>query len=438
MVGKYLQSILCLTAFGVFTGYVFVNARLKDSQGDMILMVLLLLVLPRFARIDLSRYARFFTILFWSFLALSLSSVLFPPSPFAKLGWLVTTLYRVLFSWIIVCGMLNMHRPDRKVLRWGLTALCLLLASCYIVQQQGGAIQETLAVLSPFRPDDGKWHHKNYAMWQLLLMWGAIAFLWQRNRAGTLAAVMVWGASAAAIFSGTGKSSQLALAISTAVFLFAHVVSPERRYGLYCVLTIGAFLLVPLLWFAAAPLEPWLGPLLPGSVSYTMRLELYDYSAQLIGKEVVLGHGFGSTLYMPIPKGEVGWRPSCFPGGHAHNLPLQMMIDHGLLGLIFLASVLSLFYHYIHHAARQLRQAPAVWALFSSGLILFSLSYTIWKADIVLMYCMWLALIFASCSRHGRQTAGWLQKPKTTGLLLFFGVTAVACYAADYLYLAGR
>ena len=433
---RFIQPSLSFLVFLVFTGYVFLNARLQDTAGDMVLLVLLLLAVPRLSAMDLERSGRFFIALFWAFLALTLASVLFPPSPFAKLYWLVIALYRLLFASIIVFAMFNVSDLERVLLRWGLTSLCLLLAVLYVCEQQGLGIQEALKGFTPLRLDQSPWHDKNYAFWQLLLMWGSISLLWQRSPFCNFAAGVVLFASAVAIFISTSESSKLAIGISTAVFLFANGVRSKGRYPVYYCLVMSVVLL-PVLWVCLAPVKPLLAPVLPPIEAITTRMELFDYTASLIRKELVLGYGFGSTIFMPIPQGEVGWQ-FCFPGGHTHNLVLQFFIDHGLLGLMFITAVLSLFFHYLYHALEDNPQAPAIWALVTAGLVLFSLSYAIWNADIVLMYCMWLALIFAVASRHGRPVADWLLSPRFSVLFIFFGIIAFACYSVDYLFLAGK
>lgn len=433
---RFIQPSLSFLVFLVFTGYVFLNARLKDTTGDLVLLFLLLLAVPRLSAMDFDRSSRFFIALFWAFLALTLASVLFPPSHFAKFSWLVIALYRLLFSSIIVFALFNTSDLERVVLRWGLTTLCLLLAVLYICEQQGLGIQESLKEFTPLRLDQSPWHDKNYAFWQLLLMWGSISLLWQRSLFCNFAAGVVLFTSMAAIFVSTSESSQLAVAISTAVFLFANGVRSKGHYKLYYFLFMSVVLL-PVLWVCLAPVKPLLAQILPQVKAITNRVELFDYTASLIKKELVLGYGFGSTIFMPIPQGEVGWQ-FCFPGGHTHNLVLQFFIDHGLLGLIFIATVLSFFFHYLYHALEDNPQAPAIWALVMAGLVLFSLSYAIWNADIVLMYCMWLALIFSVSSRHGRPVAGWLCSPGPSQFFIFFGIIAFACYSVDYLFLAGK
>ena len=433
---KYIYPFLSLAIFLVFTGYVFLNARLQDAAGDMLLLFLLLLAVPRLAAMDFDRSGKFFIALFWAFLALTFASVLFPPSHFAKLHWLVIALYRLLFASIIVFAMFNTSDLERVLLRWGLTTLCLLLAVLYVGEQQGLGIQEALKGFTPLRLDQSPWHDKNYAFWQLLLMWGSISLLWQRSPFCNFAAVVVLFASATAIFISTSESSKLAIGISTAVFLFANGVRSTGRYPIYYCLVMSVVLL-PILWICLAPVKPLLAHILPPIQAITTRVELFDYTASLIRKELVLGYGFGSTLFMPLPPGTVGWQ-FCFPGGHTHNLVLQFFIDHGLLGLMFIAGVLSFFFHYLYHALEDNPQAPAIWALVMAGLVLFSLSYAIWNADIVLMYCMWLALIFAVSSRHGRPVANWLLSPRPSLLFIFFGIIAFACYSVDYLFLAGK
>lgn len=431
-----IQSLLALAVFFVFTGYTFLNARLVDAYGDMVLLVLLFLALPRLAAFDFAPNRRFLLSLFWAFLALALASVLFPPSPHAKLGWFVLALYRLVFAGMVVLALRNLGDLDRPVLRWGLATLCLLLAFAYLGDHLGWGVQEALQAYTPMRLDRSEWHDKNYAFWQLLLMWGAIALHWQRGRAGNLTALVLLLVSTAAIFVGTSESSQLALAVSLVVFLLAHGMGSRRHGWVYAVLILSVVAL-PVLWVCLAPVKPLLAPVLPQIKAITSRVELFDFTASMIKKELVLGYGFGSTLLMPIPKGQVGWQ-HCYPGGHTHNLTLQFLMDHGLLGLFFLTGLLACFCCWLRENLADSPQAPAVWALVIAGLVLFSLSYAAWMTDIVLMYGMWLGLVFAVTTRKGWPAGGWLAGPAPVFGAILFGLAAVLCYAVDYLFLAGR
>lgn|GEM_PF-1439089 len=433
---KIVAAVLCLAIFFVFTAYVFLNAQLQDKYGDLVFLVLLFLALPRLSMVRLPGYRPALIALFWSYLALTLASVLFPPSNHANVSWLVAAQFRLLFSSIIVLALLNLSETDRIVLRWGLAATCLLLSGLYILQCNGFAVQRNLAFLTPLDTDLSKWHDKNLAFWQLLLMWGSIGLLWGRSSPCTAAAVLVGALSLAAIFMSTSESSQLAAVISMAVFALFHLAWLRRKYFLYMAAAMST-VLVPVLWLFLTPVKPFIEKYLPAVHAVTVRLEMFDYTAGLIRKELLLGYGFSSTLYRTIPRGEVGDWPF-FPGGHTHNLPFQFLMDHGLLGLIFIGSVLALLVHYIYKATVSTAHAPAVLALLTGGLVLFSFSYSSWNSDVVLVYCMWLGLLFSTASRHDLRVAQWLENPWLVRGIMLFGATAVACYGVDYHFLAHR
>jgi hypothetical protein len=171
-VERIVGALSGLAIFFVFTAYVFLNAQLQDKYGDLVFLVLLFLALPRLGMVRLPGYRPALIALFWSYLALTLASVLFPSSAHANVSWLVAAQYRIIFSALIVLSLLNLSEIDRVVLRWGTAALCLLLSTLYILQHNGFAVQESLAFLSPLKTDLSDWHDKNFAIWQLLLMWG--------------------------------------------------------------------------------------------------------------------------------------------------------------------------------------------------------------------------------------------------------------------------
>ena len=436
-VKKYLQAGQCLALFFIFTGYTFLNANLKDTAGDLVLLLLLVLALPRL--IDLrfpAAFVRFFLALFWCFLAMTLASVVFPPSGYVHQIWLVIALYRVLFAAPLVFAVLPLHDLDRPVLRWGLAALCLALAALDILEKQGCAVQDFLRHLSPLAVVHSPWHDKNYAFWQLLLMWGGISLLWRRGRAGNILAAVLLIFSGTAVFLGSSESSKLALVLSGLVFVLAHLLPVRSRSLLYWGAVL-ATVIAPILWVCLAPLKPLLAPVLPQMEGITVRVELFDSIAGFIRKELVLGYGFGSTPYLRMPTAEVGGLDR-FPGGHTHNLVLQFFADQGLFGLVFITALLLLLARYIKQANEESPQAPAVWALLISGLILFSLSYATWRADVVLMYTMWLSLLVAASARPDRLVADWLADNRYRVFFVFLGIAAILCYGVDYLLLAGR
>jgi hypothetical protein len=67
------------------------------------------------------------------------------------------------------------------------------------------------------------------------------------------------------------------------------------------------------------------------------------------------------------------------------------------LGACLLALVITELLSFIHNATCERENAPAVWAMFGSGLVIFSFSFDMWLPDVVLTYCMWIAMIRLSC-----------------------------------------
>src|SRR5262249_23706060 len=100
--------------------------------------------------------------------------------------------------------------------------------------------------------------------------------------------------------------------------------------------------------------------------------------------------GFGSAPAVLAP----------FPletGGHPHNIVLYFWLELGISGAFLLAIAVTALLSFIHNTTCCRQHAPAVWALFSSGLVLFSFSFDLWFLGIVLAYDMWLAMIMLSC-----------------------------------------
>lgn len=437
---NYIRSFSLLLIIVLFSLYAYFNACNNDKYGDLLFPVLLFFAIPRYFQYQQQPLSRTLVVLFWSFLGLTVASVLFPPSIYTSAGWLKESLYRLILASGIVVTVLKISRLDQKVLRWGLCTLCLSLFFFAILQCYGVIDKKILSSLTLLRVVEFGWNDKYYAFWFVFLIWGTVALLWRRGKGSTALAVVITICGFWSVFLTTSESAQLAAVVSLIVFLFCHLPFGSSRYPLYMTMFFCMFL-VPLCWMIFTPVMP----ISQDSILYNItqnisgikcRIPFYDVSTQLIRKEFILGYGFGSALSLPVPP-DAFRGSSTLPGGHPHNIVLLFFLEQGVFGFLWLTTAVFLLFNFIYKATLDRKGGPAVWALMISAQVIFSLSFDTWQADVVMIYAMLFVLLLVSVGN----TEGRIQQTGvdiTAGyFLIFFTVIGVICYATDFFLHSG-
>ncbi len=375
------------------------------------LLLLLVLALPRFflrQREPTKQHLLWF--FFTIYTCLALASFFFKASEYIRPDWTIGVLPSFIFGAIIVLSFEQMTEKESTLLGWGLFASSLVSASLYIMQSHGIDVHKFLASFSPLSAasPNHQWHWKNYAFWQVFLTWGVAAFFWRKSTLKTVLVIFVFFLSGFALFQSPiqsllAESAILAMGTGLIFFLLGHIQQKSFRTLLYssifCLLIFG-----PLIWLIVAPVQPGFNHLLHkigGEIGFsiTIRVETMDACAQLVRQQLFFGYGSGSTISIQTPVGTLqSWPGNLLPGGHPHNLGFLFLLEYGLVGLLFLAVILFWFMQYVSHSMDSQKQEPAALAILASAAVLFSLSYSIWQADVVLMYCMFLSLLVARCS----------------------------------------
>lgn len=391
-------SVLLGAVFIFYSYYVFLHAQLEDKYGDLMIVSLLFLAIPRvWDRREQRGHGQFVSLLFWVYIGLALLSIYFVVSEYIHPNYFIGTVWRFVFVYLVIVAMAYRSDSDIHILRPVLLFCSVLSAAGYILQTYSLDIQSLLVPLAHFSKNVGLWHDKNFAFWLVLLMWGAISYYWYHARYGFFVSFLIFVFSTWAVFLSTSESAQLAIAVSGVVFMFSHLPIKRYRYALYLFGYLSVIIL-PVIWICVAPVTPYLPQAMTSIQAIIIRSSLYDCCAFLIKKEILLGYGTGSITLMPISDcAVVGW-PHNFPGGHPHNVVFLFFLEYGLAGLLLLLFGLLLLFHYLFQVLEGKKQAPAVWALIASAWVLFSLSYSIWQADVVMTYAMFFALIVARCS----------------------------------------
>ena len=181
--GAAFSFLLILTIF-VFSFYAFFYGRNISKYGDILLVILFFITLPRYCGSQQKKCSNVLVVLFWSFLAIILSSVLFPPSIYADIGWLKKSLYRLMLAAGIVLSASNVTSLDKKVVRWGGVLLCLSLFTLSILVSYWVVGKNIFNNVFPFDVVRFAWNDKYYAFWFLFLMWSVVALLTNKGLVG--------------------------------------------------------------------------------------------------------------------------------------------------------------------------------------------------------------------------------------------------------------
>ena len=391
-------SVLLGSIFILYSYYTFLHARNDDKSGDLMIVSLLFLAIPRlWNRCEQQGHGQFVSLLFWAYIGLALLSTYFVVSGDINPNYFVGSVWRFVFVYFIVVAMRCRSDSDMQVLRPALLFCSVLSAAGYILQKYHIDIQSLLVPLAHFSKNAGPWHDKSFACGLVFLMWGAISCYWYHARYGFLISFLIFSLSTWAVFLSTSESAQLAIAVSIVVFLFSHIQIKRYRYVLYLSGYLSVIIL-PVIWVCVAPVTQLLPQAMARISAIAVRFSLYDCCAFFIKKEILLGYGTGSVTLMRISDCAIAVWPQNFPGGHPHNFVFLFFLEYGLVGVLLLLFGLLLFFHYLFQVLDGRKQAPAVWALIASAWVIFSLSFSSWQADVVMMYAMFFALIVARCS----------------------------------------
>ena len=330
--------------------------------------------------------------LYVSFIGLSSASVFFPASEYIDINWLAEAILKLSLSSMIVICFVNTGKNFDPVLKWGLFSCCVVLLLMIILQQTLGiSLKEMLPEFADFNLVWHEWNRKYYSFWVLFLSWGTISLFWKKSPRDTFLAIAIMILAGLAIFSDYSDSARVAFIFSLIVFMLAHI--KWSKWFIFWNSMIGLYIfLLPLAWSLMAT-SGWVDSIksIQSLNNVDFRVDVYNFSAAEVSKQWFTGYGFGSTLSilrLGLPFDT---------GGHPHNIVFLFWLELGLFGAFLLFMVTTTLLSFIHQSTYNQTNSPSAWALFSSGLVIFSFSFDIWVTDIVLTYCMWLAMIMLSC-----------------------------------------
>lgn len=387
------NGLLLVLLFVFSTGYAYLNAR-NDWYGDIFLLTLLCLALPRLLGCSekLKTFYNRASFFLAGYLGLALISILVGQSDYVNDNWFIKSFFRIIPVFLIVLSTRLHNMFEVKLLEYLLPGLTLILAVTILAVHYELLDKQSLKFLTPWRVVDTIGNTKVFSFYLVFMMWVAIGFLWRKGKQQTAVSIIVCFITIWALFTTTSESAQLAVICSLLVFGLAHLKIKKGRYWVYLSVSL-IFLLIPLLWLIFYPImsqNPWniyndSSSFLRQNWAIGARIYLYEFCSEMVRKQMIFGYGFGSTLEIPIPSGKLpGW--SLLPGGHPHNLVFLILLEHGMIGFLWLSTMFVLFFNRLYKLIKQKIEEPAVWALLISGIVIFSLSFSIWYPDIVLTY----------------------------------------------------
>lgn len=380
------KPVILLTASALFTIYSFGYASNNFVSDYKVLLFLSFLIgLGLFQ----SRTFAFSNPLFFLYIAfLGLSTLSCLVLEYADVNRLIESLALLLLSSVIVIGFKTNRVNDICIMRWGLLGVLAIFVLSVNLLHLGVPVKQSLPNIADFQPVSNEWNQKYFSFWLSFLLWGFVGLNWKRGRFSTVFSIILIIFSGSSLLLGYSDSAKLAFFISLLVFVFTHFF--RLNYLLFWkTIIISYVFFFPLMWIILP--SQWLSIVktLPlNNVSF--RVDLYVFCSQLALKQFWTGYGFGSLAHIlqafPVPH-----------TGHPHNLVLQFWLELGVLGAVILCTALIILTTFIHNTTLGQDNAPAVWALMSSGITIFSFSFEIWRPPVVLMYSFWLAMIVLSC-----------------------------------------
>ncbi len=405
-VNLYIGKLSFVLIFSFLTGYIYLNAR-NDWYADIFLFILLFLsittIMSGADKLKLSDFRPIW--FFWVYLGIAISSFIFPPSKYLHLKWFISSFLRIGIASVIVFAIFNRIHQEKGLVRWLIPTLCLIISVVAYLVHYDVFSKADFSSLTLWPTFVGDWNYKAFGFFYVFLAWSTVAVMWGRSRLETALSCFLFISSIYLLFQFNSESAQLAAIVGLIVFILSHIPIRRGKYWVYLIVFL-LFIVIPVVWVLFGPFvsrEPMEvfndnSSFLKRYWSLGERVFIYEFCTGLVRENPFLGWGFGSTLSIPLAKGAVPLWVS-FPGKHPHNLPLLFMIDHGFFGFLFLTASTIYLFDYIYSKVEGRKEAPAIWALCISGQVIFSLSFSIWHPDVVLIYCAFFLFLLAALSR---------------------------------------
>lgn len=336
--------------------------------------------------------------IFCIFCGLSILTSITELGPYNHSDWMFSTASKFVFCALVVSVFTIDTFPANKITNQATIACCICLSLFIIIQNSGLNIKH-LFTNSYLEPVDSIWNEKYHSFWLVFLAWTAL-FLsssFCNTKRKKIVVCLIFTYASVAVFTSYSGSARLAWILSCCFFMISKV-NPKPFLKILTLLFILYLILFPFFWqiFPASCWE-WADSIYSRCFG---RFLLFETASNASFDRFFLGHGFGSTLSLPIhdylpelPNYNATLdrlknnNPSnLFPGKHPHNIISLIWLDFGLIGAIISSYFTYRFYLWVVPVAGNQHHGPYIIALLSSALVIFSFSFSIWQTDVVLTY----------------------------------------------------
>lgn len=402
-----LQTAL-VGAIVVFTTlYAYLNATLIDRIGDGTFVILFFLAFTLFL-LRGSQSNNAVIVGYWIYLGLSIISCAY--ADYASMDWLRTSFVRLSLCIFIPFYMLKLKPGDMGGVLFVLVCLTIILPILVILDHYNLFDKRWLSFITPLTVFEQlpygaeRWCGKYFSSWLVILTMGTAGLLWRAQSRGSKSLIaVIFLISTVAVLLLPSNGARLAIICSVGLFVIFNFVPYRKYFKMYCV---GLFLpvVVPLL------LTFLIIVFLSGSVgnvstagksqlveSILARVVFYDDVVTVFKDKPVIGQGFGSVRNLYYSQGgdiiDTGGERDVFLGGHPHSIPLLVLLEHGLIGVMLYLGAMFLFFREIYKRSAKDDKSEFVLPMFLSFSIMYSLSFSIWQADVVLLILFFFLMI---------------------------------------------
>lgn len=295
---------------------------------------------------------------------------------------------------LLLCAALDRPAPDGPLARWGGVALAFgLVAGALALGLESAGVGAGGGEASDPAPDAALRRligfNAGVTVW-VLLLWPALVLLRAEGR-GRLALGVALAVALGAAFSAS-ESAKVALVAGGLCWLLARLAPGATLRGL-CWGSVLVLVVHPLVMLGAARagLFETLAPHLPVSLQH--RLHIWRFSAEHILSEPLFGWGISAARAigdmreaMAVFIAPGGWQDIVLPviPLHPHNMPLQIWLELGAVGVVPVAAALILaglrWGAWGRAGDRKgAEAAPFLAGLLAAGLCLSLVSYSLWQ-----------------------------------------------------------
>jgi exopolysaccharide production protein ExoQ len=236
-----------------------------------------------------------------------------------------------------------------------------------------------------------------------IFVWPAARALWRRS---SLAAIILWLATAALVGVFSSATAKAALAVGLIAFLAARI-APRAAAGAVAAIVAVTIVAAP---FAAERIpaagtlqQQW--PFNAESLtagknavrSGLHRLVIWQFTAERIAEKPLLGWGFDASRWLPGGKTAVMGEYPALPL-HPHSAPLQWWVELGVLGALLGAAVALMTGGALRRIPDRRSAATGV-ALFASAATVGCMSFGVWQS-------WWIGALALAAAFHVAATRG--------------------------------